>query len=121
MSLYFKSPNFREINRYKFNTRKKKDWTRKIEWNITWRNKGIKRWNKKIKEENNELKVINNNFKKEIEKVNNTNGLLFELYSKVVSRFNDLFYEVRDKLNFRFSTSKNYTITYNGLISTKLQ
>ena len=82
--------------------------------------KGLKEEIKKVKEENNELKIINNNFKKEIEKLNNTNGLLFELYSKVVSRFNDLFYEVRDKLNFRFANSKNYSITYNGLIATKL-
>ena len=75
---------------------------------------------KKLKEENNELKIDNDNIKKELKKLKDSNGLLFELYSKVVKEFNDIYYEVRDKFTFRFLKANNYALTYNALIATKL-
>ena len=73
-----------------------------------------------LKEENKELKVSNEEFKKEIEKLKSSNGLLFELYSKVIKNFNDIYYENKDKFNFKFLLMTNYSISYNGLIATKL-
>ena len=73
-----------------------------------------------LKEENKELKVSNEKFKKEIEKLKSSNGLLFELYSKVIKNFNDIYYENKDKFNFKFLLMTNYSISYNGLIATKL-